>query len=403
MHNGQTVSDTVRRRAFKFVILIGILSFFADFTYEGARSITGPFLGALGATAFIVSSVGGAGELLGYGLRLISGPLAERTGKFWPITIVGYLVQLSAVPLLSLAATWQMAVALILLERIGKATRNPPRDAMLAFAAKEMGYGRGFGMHEALDQFGALFGPLVVAGVLSWHHLFREAFAVLAVPAVIVFALVALARILYPKPEELGAPIVHGDHAAFSRIFWVYLIGAALVAAGFADYSLIAYHFGRADHVPLTMVAVFYSVAMAVSGSGSLLFGRLLDRQGMAVLIPLTIVSAAFAPLVFFGQFWLALVGAAIWGLGMGVHESMIPAAVGYMVPANRRASAYGIFTGVYGIAWFLGSLVIGALYMKSLVGVVAFCVVTQLAAIPIFAWITRRLRDDRNRLATAP
>jgi MFS family permease len=212
-----------------------------------------------------------------------------------------------------------------------------------------------------------------------------------------------MARILYPKPEELGAPIVHGDHAAFSRMFWVYLIGAALVAAGFADYSLIAFHFGRADHVPLTMVAVFYSVAMAVSGSASLLFGWLLDRHGMAVLIPLTIVSAAFAPLVFFGQFWLALVGAAIWGLGMGVHESMIPAAVGYMVPANCRASAYGIFTGVYGIAWFLGSLVIGALYMKSLAGVVAFCVVTQLAAIPIFAWITRRLRDDRNRLATAP
>jgi hypothetical protein len=237
-------------------------------------------------------------SLLGYGLRLISGPLAERTGKFWPITIVGYLAQLSAVPLLALATTWQMAVGLILLERVGKATRNPPRDAMLAF--------------------GALFGPLAVAGVLSRHHMFREAFAVLAVPAVIVFALVAMARILYPKPEELGAPIVPGDHAAFSRMFWVYLIGAALVAAGFADYSLIAYHFGRADHVPLTMVAVFYSVAMAVSGSASLLFGRLLDRHGMAVLIPLlTIVSAAFAPLVFFGQFWLALAGAAIWGLGI--------------------------------------------------------------------------------------
>jgi hypothetical protein len=200
MQNGQTVSETVRRRAFKFVILIDILSFFGDFTYEGARSITGPFLGALGATAFIVSSVGGAGELLGYGLRLISGPLAERTGKFWPITIVGYLVQLSAVPLLALATTWQMAVGLILLERVGKATRNPPRDAMLAFAAKEMGYGWGFGIHEALDQFGALFGPLAVAGVLSRHHMFREAFAVLAVPAVIVFALVAE-----------GVPISGGD------------------------------------------------------------------------------------------------------------------------------------------------------------------------------------------------
>lgn len=398
MQVSTTVSEAGRRRALKFVILIGVLSFFADFTYEGARSITGPFLGVLGATAFVVSTVAGTGELLGYGLRLFSGPLAERTGKFWPITIAGYLVQLSAVPLLALAPSWPIAVVLILLERMGKATRNPPRDAMLAFAAKEMGYGWGFGIHEALDQFGALFGPLVVAGVLSWHHLYREAFAVLAVPAVIVFALVAAARFLYPKPEELASSAVRAEGEGFSVIFWVYLVGAALVAAGFADYSLIAYHFGKSDHVPLTMIAVFYAVAMAVSGSGSLLFGRLLDRFGMMVLVPLTIIAAAFAPLVFFGGFWLALVGAAIWGLGMGVHESMIPAAVGYMVPANRRASAYGIFTGVYGVAWFLGSLVIGALYMKSITAVVAFCVLTQIAAVPIFLWITRRPEGGTHR-----
>jgi hypothetical protein len=313
------------RNAFAFVILIGILSFFADFTYEGARGITGPFLGLLGASALIISSVGGLGELLGYGLRLISGPLAERTGSHWKIAIVGYIVQLTAVPSLAFATTWQTAAILTLLERIGKATRNPPRDAMLALAAQEMGYGWGFGIHEALDQFGASFGPLVVAAVLAARHSYHEAFAVLVLPMAIVFALLALARLSYPKPEELGGEVLDVHAMGLSPTYWIYLTGAGLVAAGFADYSLLAYHFQRSIPLRATMVPVYYAVAMAVSGSGSLLFGKLFDRFGMILLVPLAIAAAIFAPLVFYGNSWAALAGIALWGLGMGVHESIIP------------------------------------------------------------------------------
>src|SRR5581483_4940115 len=153
--------------ALRFVLLIGILSFFADFTYEGSRSIIGPYLATLQASAFVVGVVTGLGELLGYGLRLVSGRLADATQKFWPITIAGYIVQMSSVPLLALAGSWQIAAVLIILERVGKATRNPPRDVMLSHAAKQIGYGRAFGVHEALDQFGATFGPLLVALVLA--------------------------------------------------------------------------------------------------------------------------------------------------------------------------------------------------------------------------------------------
>ena len=182
--------------AFTFVILVGVLSLFADLTYEGARSVTGPLLALLGAGVVIISSVGGFGELLGYGLRLVSGPLAERTERYWSIAIVGYVVQLTSVPLLAFARSWPEAAVLILLERTGRAIRNPPRDAMLSCAAKEMGYGWGFGLHEALDQFGALFSPLVVAYVLAVRHSYHQAFAVLAIPAAIVFALLALAHSL---------------------------------------------------------------------------------------------------------------------------------------------------------------------------------------------------------------
>lgn len=380
-----------RSIALKFVLMIGVLSFFADFTYEGSRSILGPFLAVLGASATAVGVVTGFGELLGYGLRLVSGRMADRTGEFWPITIFGYFLQLLAVPALALAHSWQVAAVLIILERVGKAIRNPPRDVMLSHAAKEIGYGWAFGMHEALDQFGALFGPLSVAAVLAWRGEYRFAFAALLLPAVICFSLLLIARWFFPRPEEMETEVPDVKTKGLPRVFWIYLAGAALVAAGFADFPLIAFHFQKTGSVPKDWVPILYAIAMGVSGVGSLVFGRLFDRVGISILIPLTLVSAFFAPLVFLGGFWPALIGAAVWGLGMGVHESIVPAAVAPMVPLQRRASAYGLFTAGYGVFWFIGSAIIGILYDRSITATVAFCIVLELAAIPIFILVRRQ------------
>ena len=381
--------------AVKFVVMVGIMSFFADFTYEGSRSITGPYLGLLGAGAFTISVVSGAGEFIGYNIRMFSGRRADRTGRYWPITIGGYVLQMSVVPLLALTGNWQVAAVLIIAERIGKGIRNPPRDAMLSHAAKDIGYGRAFGVHEALDQFGALFGPLLVALVLAVsHHDYQVAFASLAVPAVIMLSLLAVARSLYPRPQDLAAGPAQVTTEGLPRVFWVYLGGAALAAAGFADFPLIAYHFQRAGTVSSALTPVFYAVAMAVSGIGSLVLGRVFDRVGIGVLVPLTIVAAAYAPLAFLGGFWTVLVGVSLWGLGMGVQESLIPAAVAPMVSPDRRASAYGLFTGVYGTAWVFGSIVIGVLVSVSVSGLVAFCVVSELAAIPLILIVRTRTRQ---------
>jgi MFS family permease len=384
----------MKTTALKFVLLVGAMSFFADFTYEGSRSIIGPYLGLLGAGAAIIGIVTGLGELLGYGLRLVSGRLSDRTGQFWPITIIGYVVQMCSVPLLALAGNWPVAALLIVLERIGKATRNPPRDVMLSHAGKQMGgYGWAFGMHEALDQSGALFGPLAVAGVLALHGQYQTAFALLLIPALMTLSIMLVARLTYPRPEEMETNPPDIRTEGLPRVFWVYLAGAVLVAAGFADFPLIAYHFARTSTVSTTLIPVFYAVAMGVGGIGSLLFGRLFDRFGIFVLIPLTLLSALFAPLVFLGGFWAALVGVALWGLGMGVHESIIPAAVAHMVPVQRRASAYGLFTAGYGIFWFLGSAFIGLLYGVSLPVVIGFSLVAELAAIPLFILVRRQFQ----------
>src|SRR5215471_14095546 len=310
----------MKNKALRFVLLIGVVSFFADFVYEGARSITGPFLAALGASATLVGFIAGLGELLGYGLRLVSGPLSERTRQFWPITLFGYVVQMAAVPLLAFAPNWKAAGALIVAERMGKAIRNPPRDAMLSHAAKQIGYGRGFGLHEALDQLGALIGPLVVAAILAHHGSYRNAFAVLVVPAVPTLVFIVVARIAYPRPEDLEPTVHKVEIGGLQPVFWIYLCGAALVAAGFADFSLITYHFHKAAVIPNVWVPVFYSIAMGVSGLGSFVFGHLFDRVGLWILLLLTVIASVSAPLVFLGGFWLVVTGAALWGLGMGVH-----------------------------------------------------------------------------------
>jgi len=382
-----------KKRALRFVVLVGVMSLFADFTYEGARGIAGPLLAALGASGAVVGIASGLGEFLGYALRIVSGRLADKTRQFWPITIAGYIVQMCAVPLLALAGSWPMATGLLILERIGKATRNPPRDVMLSHAGKEMGgYGWAFGLHEALDQFGALLGPLAMAGILALRHDYRLAFAALAIPAAITLALLVAARVLYPRPEELEAK--HEDERlegkGVPRRFWIYLVGAGFAAAGFADFPLIAYHFEKSSILSGSMTAVFYAVAMGVSGAGSLVFGKLFDRRGLWVLVPITVITAAYAPLAFVGGEWASLAGVALWGLGMGVHESIIAAAVATMVPVSHRGSAYGIFTASYGTFWMVGSALLGWLYDVSLVSLVVTAVLLELAAIP-FIMLTAR------------
>jgi MFS family permease len=388
---GDVLARKARRVGIRFIVLIGVLSFFADFTYEGSRSIIGPYLASLEASGAVVGIVTVLGELLGYGLRLVSGRWADSTGRYWPITIFGYAIQMASVPAFALTASWPAAAVLIILERVGKAIRNPPRDVMLSRAGKQAGgYGWAFGLHEALDQFGAMVGPIVVAVVLAHRGSYHDSFAVLAVPAVINQIFVQIAHRLYPMPEEETRPSSTVTAANLPKAFWVYLGGAMLVAMGFADYSLIAFHFSRASTVPSDQIPIFYAVAMATSGTGSLVFGRLFDRFGFRVLVVLTALSAAFAPLVFLGGFWTALIGAAVWGLGMGVHESIIPAAVSPMVPDRQRASAFGLFTAGYGMFWFLGSAAIGLLYDVSVRAVIGFCVVSQFAAIPLFMWVGR-------------
>ncbi len=386
----QSQGRSAARTALRFVLLMGAISLFADFAYEGARSALGSYLALLGATGAMVGAVSGFGELAGYGLRLASGRWADASKAYWPITILGYAFQMAAVPALALTNNWPAAAALIVVERAGRALRSPPKSAMLAHAGKQAGgIGWAFGLNAALDQTGAMLGPLVVAAVLAWRGDYRLAFGALAVPAAITFSLLLAARFIYPRPQDMetSPPPPASADGRLPRRFWIYMAAAALAALGLADYPLIAFHFAKDHLVAGPWVAVFYSVAMGTGGAGGLVFGRLLDRFGIGVLAAAAAIAALFAPLAFFGGFWAALAGVAVWGVGASVFESIIPAALTPMVGPERRATIFGGFTAAYGVAWFAGSAIIGLLYDRSIPAVVGFCVVAELAAIPFFLW----------------
>lgn len=366
-------------------------------TYEAARSITGPYLATLGASAAIVGFVAGFGEFLGYSLRLISGYVADKTQRYWTITIIGYIINVMAVPALALAGDWSIASLLIILERTGKAIRTPARDAMLSHAGSQVGVGWAFGLHEALDQWGAMIGPLVVAAVLYYKGTYQESFALLLIPACLTLIVILIAFKLYPNPQHLETKLKGLETHGMTAPFWVYLIGAGLIAAGYADFSIIAYHFEKKDILTPAWIPVFYAFAMGVTTISSPLLGYLYDRRGIIILIWVSILSAAFAPFVFLGNFYLAMLGIMLWSIGIGAHESLMRAIIANMIEPRKRASAYGVFNAGFGTFWFAGSVTIGFLYDFSVLAVVIFSVVIQLFAIPLLIWIKTRIEQRQK------
>ena len=382
-----------RKSAVRFIVALGLISLLADTTYEGARGINGPFLATLGASAFVIGMVSGAGELAGYVLRLFSGVAADRTRRYWTLTIIGYIVNLLAVPLLALAHQWSIAAALIIAERAGKAVRTPARDVMLSQASATIGRGWGFGLHEAMDQIGAFIGPLFVALVLKESNdEYGRAYTLLAIPAGLALVTLYTARSFYPDPshfEESGSRQTAAD--GFPKTFWIYVAAAGLVAAGIVDFPLIAYHFQQARITSPAETPIFYATAMGVEALTALLFGRLYDRLGVPVLIAGVSLLAGSNPLLFFGSFWAALAGMGLWGAGMGAQQAILRAEIAQLVPAGRRGSAYGVFNTAYGILWFAGSALAGFLYGKSVGAVVVFAVTTQVAAICMLSFVRRQ------------
>jgi MFS family permease len=379
-----------RSRAIRFIVCLGIVSMFADITYEGARSAIGPFLHDLGASATQVGLIAGIGEMLAASLRLFSGRIADRTRAYWTITIVGYGVNLIAVPALAFAGNWWTAALLVALERTGKSIRGPARDVLLSEATDTVGHGWGFGLHAALDQTGAVIGPLLVAFTVAKSHAFGPAFLGLALPAAAAVGSLLVARAWFPAQ---GATAPHQlEQTHFPKVFWIYVASAGLLACGFVDFALLSYHFQKTAVFGPATIPLLYSGAMAVNAVTAPLFGRLFDRFGLVMLSIGTLISMLSLPLGFLGGPTAVIAGVACWATGIGAQDAILRSGIAQVVSMNKRGSAFGAFNGVFGVAWFVGSAIMGALYDHSIIAVVVFGLTLQLAAATAFFWLRGRL-----------
>ena len=368
------------------IILLGIVSLFGDVTYEGARSVTGPYMATLGASAGIVGLVAGIGEFVGYALRLASGYLADRTKAYWLMTFIGYGL-LFSIPLLAFAGYWQLAAVFIILERMGKAIRSPARDTILSYATKEVGRGWGFGIHEALDQVGAIIGPIVFSLVLLSQAGYGTGFTILWIPAVLTLVVLTVARKKFPSPQKLEAP---GEtdrqkiQGKLPRVFWLYTVFTLFSVAGFANFQLISYHLKVQAIVPDAQIPIIYAVAMGVDALAALVIGKTYDKIGLISLLAVPVLTLPIPFLAFSYSYTRVLTSIVLWGVVMGIQETIMRAAIADLTPMKRRGFAYGIFNTAYGASWFLGGALMGLFYDISINYLFLFVIVMELISIPV-------------------
>lgn len=387
----------LKHLALQLILLMGLVSALGDITYETGRSTSGPYLAFLGASAFVIGLTSGLGEFLGYSLRLVSGYLADRTRSYWIATFIGYGLILS-IPLLAYTNRWEWAVVLLLLERVGKAIRSPARDAILSHAAHQVGRGWGFAIHEALDQVGAVIGPLIFTAVFMQRNSYRDGFSILWIPAIMTIGALLVARLHVPAPERLeetrrpNIQSAEKGNTTMPRIFWTYGLFTFLSVAGFANFQIISYHLVNKAVVPTAQIPILYAVAMGVDALFALVVGKSYDKVGLKSLVIIPFITLPLPFLAFSQRYSLAVISAVLWGLVMAVHETVMRAAIADLVPIERRAFAYGIFNTIYGAAWFVSGAALGLLYDLSNIWLIAYVVVVETAALLVFYQVTKTI-----------
>lgn len=383
-----------------FIILMGLVSLFSDMTHEGANSILGDFLSLSGATPAAIGFLSGFGMLIGYGLRLLFGYIADKTKKYWLLTIIGYIADLIFIPLLFFvpANGWLLAAFFVTGEKIGKAIKKPAKDTLISFASKNVGSGKGFALGELIDQLGAFLGPVLVFSfgllvpIFDQFDKYRYLFLLLGIPALVCFVILFSAKVKYPAPELMETPMpnyLNGNKKQITKTFVFFLIAIGFFAFAFVDYSLILIRVSGLSLFDPKYLPLLYGFAMIIDALSAFVFGIIYDKIGIKSMMIATFLCA-FAPLFVFTSTNLGIIltGVGLWGLGMGAIESVLKAIVADLSTKNKRSLAFGVFDVVFGVTWFLGSWGLGYLYQISPLALVITSLVCSFLAL-VFYLIT--------------
>lgn len=401
-----------RKKAFQLIILFGLVSLFGDIIYEGARSVNGPYLKTMGASAVAVGFIAGIGEFLGYAIRLISGYFVDKTKAYWLFTAIGYGMLVS-VPLLSLAGVWQIAALFIVAERIGKAFRAPARDTIVSQASKQVGTGFGFGLNEAMDQIGAIAGPLIFTALFFFGQArqktvsdYQLGYGLLWIPLVVLMCCIALAYRKVPDPQALEESLSKAkEPEKLSKVFWLYTVFSFITAAGFINFILLGYHYKSRNILSDAQIPLFYAIAMGVDGIAAVIIGKLYDlfkqrmkdeRAGLITLVSIPFFTACIPFFAFSSSFVMVMVSVVVWGIVMGAHETIMKSAIADLTPLQKRGTGYGIFNTIYGLSMLIGATAMGWLYERSLTGLIIAVVCVEACAYFVFLMMYRAVFKNK-------
>lgn len=401
--------------ASRFIMGFGLVSMLMDVVYEGALSVQGPLLASLGATAATVGAISGLGEATSLMGRLVTGPLADRIGRYWLFAIAGYAITAIAVPAMGLAGSVAAVGALVVLERMGKAVRTPSRDAMISHASAAVGRGKGFALHELMDQVGATLGPLIVSSILvATGGEYGKALGVMLLPGAAAIAVLLFLRKKNPDPSrfEYGDQAAARDglagdspirrDAAPARIgarelpasFWAYSLFCGFALVGVATFAVLSFHMVSVHVVDESFVPVVYAIAMLVDGAAAMVTGALYDKMGPKTLLSLPLLSALIPLFAYSDQASLVMVGVLIWGVTTGIQESTMRAYVADLLPSSQRATGYGCFALVVGAGTMLGGMIAGWLYgVGGAAAIIPFTFAIEAIATVMYAFILKKRR----------
>ena len=395
--------------AVRAIIIFGIISLLGDMVYESARGANSQYFELIGISAAKVGLVFGIGEFLGYFLRLISGVISDKSKKPWTFMFIGYGM-LFFVPLMGFTKNWNVLFVLILMERIGKAIRNPSKDTVLsAISENQVGVGFAFGLQEALDQVGAFLGPLIFTAVFYFTGKntlaeYSLGYKFLFIPFVLLMLFLYYSYRVISKGNLLGEE--YGREFKSEKlkpIFWMYMAFTFFATLGFLNFSTLGYHMKSQNILTDGKITLIYSVAMIVDALTALIVGRLYDKLkeksgkkdgGILVLGAIPVVTLL---LPFFGltkSKSLIIVSMLIFGIIMGTHETIMRSAIADITPFDKRGTGYGVFNTGYGLALFLGATIMGYLYDKNLNTVILIMTaVCEIIAAIIFIKMKREIQ----------
>ncbi len=385
------------------VAAIGGASFFADLGYEIPTSLLPSFLtSTLGAPAAALGLIEGVADGLGGVSRLAGGAIADDPGRRRKTAVGGYTVTALLGASIGVAtAVWQVGV-LRVAAWVARGLRAPSRSALLAEAVSEGTYGRAFGYERAMDNLGAIGGPLLAIGLVALAGI-RTAIFVSVVPGLLAALAIVIGIRAIPKakrgerrPLRLKVrPVLHGGLGRLFLAISAFEVGnvaATLLILRATELLQPGHGRHRAVEIALGLYAGFNLAAVVASFLG----GRLGDRRGMMRVFALGV--AAFAV----GYAGLAATGSSIVligfffvfaGVGIGFAETAESAAVAGLAPEELVGSAFGLLASVQSFGNFAASAVAGGLWtLVSPRAAFAYLAVWMLLSLAMLAFVRPRV-----------